>query len=478
MLKNILFLLFCSIEPVIFHNIWFQKGPLVDLDYTLVWLFALCLWGAIFTLPRAFIAIMFVLQAQASILLTIWHSHFDNPLSLFVIFQQYREGLNFATKVWTTFLNPLLLLPLGFLIVQLVWLRYFMPQKSWQWRSVFYVPLLVLLGGSYHTFSRQPFTNMDFKAYTKAMGYTEGWIYELMTSYDKKVLIEKTLQSIHQPTSQLPAELQKVSLPNHIYLVQVESLDYVAYNGEADGQKIMPFLQSLAPQSAVYKVRPLSHFCSANADFSLMSKLTNNEELYAAMYWMLPKDFYGQFTSLPQKLERKGYRTSFFHGYIKGFYNREIPYAHYGFDDVYFLENMPQELNHGEMGIDDVEAIDFALAKNKETQAEKQFNFIITLSSHSNYEIALRNLAPHTAPKTDKEKYANAINYVDKAFEKLIKNTPEDSLYIFYSDHPSNINADKNTLLFIYGKAQNLAYQGTINFPSITEIVHGLVEQK
>ena len=139
---------------------------------------------------------------------------------------------------------------------------------------------------------------------------------------------------------------------------------------------------------------------------------------------------------------------------------------------------MPQELNHGEMGIDDVEAIDFALAKNKETQAEKQFNFIITLSSHSNYEIALRNLAPHTAPKTDKEKYANAINYVDKAFEKLIKNTPEDSLYIFYSDHPSNINADKNTLLFIYGKAQNLAYQGTINFPSITEIVHGLVEQK
>ncbi len=490
MIKNLLFLFFCSIEAVIMQRLFFSS-ELVFLGDIILLLMSFCFWGAIMTLPRWIMAGMLTLQWLVNSLLLIWHSHFESPFSIMMGVLQYKEGFEFVKNSGLQILESEQVIALLFFIVQLWLLGGVKTQKDWRWRSIFYIPLLVLLGITFKTFNNQPFLQMDFNAYTKTLGYMQGWIYEGMTSYDRKRIAKETLDNINLPTLPLPKELAKVSLPDNVYLIQVESLDYAAFTGEVKGKKIMPFLQSIAPQSAVYQVKPLSHYCSANADFSLMSKLTNNEDLFAAMYIVLPNSFFKKFVSLPEKFNKLGYHTSFFHGYIRNFYHRGDAYRQFPFSEVFFLENMPKDINQGEMGIDDEDVVDFMLAQNKKVNAPKQFNFFITLSSHVYYQIGEKNRYPFENPKNIEEKYVNSINYVDKALQKLIEQSPKDSLFIIYSDHPSETGflfseegkkqglgpRTNETLLLVYDKNKNLAHEGRISFPQITGFVHGIVER-
>lgn len=490
MIKNMLFLLFCSIEAVVMQRMFFS-GDLVVLGDMILLLMSFCFWGAIMTLPRWIMACTLTVQWLVNSLLLIWHSHFENPFSVMMGILQYKEGLEFVKNSKLQILEPELLVALFFFIVQLWLLKGVTIQKDWRWRSIFYVPLLALFGITFKTFNNQPFLQMDFNAYTKTLGYMQGWIYEGMTSYDRKRIAKETLDNINLPTLPLPEELAKVTLPDNVYLIQIESLDYAAFTGKVNDRRIMPFLQSIAPQSAVYQVKPLSHYCSANADFSLMSKLTNNEDLFAAMYMVLPNSFFKKFVSLPEKFNKLGYHTSFFHGYIRNFYRRGDAYQNFPFSEVFFLEDMPKELNQGEMGIDDEDVVDFMLAQNKKVKALKKFNFFITLSSHVYYQIGEKNRYPFENPKNIEEKYVNSINYVDKALQKLIEQSPKDSLFIIYSDHPSGTSflfseegkklglgqRTNETLLLIYDKNKNLAHEGKILFPQITSFVHGIVEQ-
>lgn len=479
MISTLLFLIFCSIEPVILHYLYFPKLPL-GIEHALVFLFSFCLWGVIFTLPKKLIAAALVIQALIGSLLLVWHAHFANPLSLIIIMQQYREGLTFAGQSLDILKKGSLLVTLGFLVLQLFYLiRYFKFRAGLNWKLIFYIPFASYLGFGFYVFHRQPFINMDFDIYTKTLGYAQGWNYELITSYDRKQTIKDTLENIAQPSPALPPELSSAVLPNNVYLIQVESLDYAAYEDSVNGKQVMPFLQSITPDSAVYRVQPVSHPCSANADFSLMTKATNNNEFYAAMYVMLPESFYQQVVSLPEKASRLGYYNSFYHGYLYRYYNRGEIYKNFPFKTVKFIEDLPPELNTGEMGVDDADLFNYVIKDNQENPASKKFNFIITLSSHNYYQIGTKNKYPYPDPQNYFEKYVNSINYVDRALQDLVAAAPKDSLFIIYSDHTSgSYDNDKTTLLLIYSKQQPLHGSGNIEFSRITQIVHGLFEKE
>ena len=86
-------------------------------------------------------------------------------------------------------------------------------------------------------------------------------------------------------------------------------------------------------------------------------------------------------------------------------------------------------------GISDRDLFDFVLKQNRKHSDDKLFNFIITLSSHSEYKV--KNNPHPLFAKTPERKYDyyNAVNFVDQSLRWLVENSPDDSLFVIYGDH-------------------------------------------
>lgn len=472
-LGKILFWLVAAGEAAAVQDYLFADYGLIGV--VLTGLIALLLWGIILTLPRKVIVSAIVIQTLFFWLLLVWHSHFDEPLTLQLIQTSYGEGLQFAAVS----LSSLITLPV-LIILALAGGELFYVLKLWKpWadklplRLICGIPLILIIGTAGKFFYKESFNFTDFKFITRTAGYPSGWFYELMTDFQSGLLFDEIIENANRPTPSLPAELKQIKLPNHLFVIQVESLDYAGY--EKNGA--MPFLQSLSNKSYVYAIRPKQRNQSANSDFMILSKANNFEKYYFAIYTLLPEKNYLKFDSLPRKAEKLGYQTAFYHGFSNRFYQRGKGIAAMGFSQTWFWDNLPVLAPEGAWGYEDGDLFNFALQQDSQAAAGKMLHMIVTVSSHENYDIGLKQNRPFAKPQKRLEKYYNSLNYVDESLRRLIEQAPQSSLFFIYSDHQSGEHEDTRTLLYIYDKSNPRGFRGEVDFSDVPLLIHGLVEE-
>ena len=104
---------------------YYLFGDFGCIGIILAGLTSLLLWGLLLTLPRGIIITTLTVQALFFWLLLVWHSHFDDPLSLRLIATSYREGLQFAAVSWQALLTLPVAVMLTFTCGQLIYILKF-----------------------------------------------------------------------------------------------------------------------------------------------------------------------------------------------------------------------------------------------------------------------------------------------------------------------------------------------------------------
>lgn len=139
--------------------------------------------------------------------------------------------------------------------------------------------------------------------------------------------------------------------------------------------------------------------------------------------------------SIPKKLKKEGYFSSFYYGGEPDFANMKSYLLTSSFDNIVTKENFPEELQTSKWGVHDQFLFDKIL-EDLEHAKKPFFTAAFTLSSHEPYDV------PTTYIKGEKneEKFANSINYTDQCLESFIDKASEkpwwdSTIVVVIADH-------------------------------------------
>lgn len=475
--------IFCSLELVLAHYLFFQKTvDLLSINSLMIFLQAFYFYGILFSIGRKTIISFAAAANILIILLLVYHRVYSEPITLTTISLQYNEGLSYLRRAGSVFLSPYILGAIVYFGV-IVWgvLRYYRrPQNFWLQRIIFFVPFAVILSLSYTNYHQRFFLENHFQDTVEIFGYPQGWFYEKITHLDVEKQIESVIKQANEKPLPLPSELAKLQSHRHIYVVQLESFQFFAYTKEVNGQKVMPFLNKLAEKAALYQILPKRLHPSANSDFAAMSGFYDVTNLHYVLYQIVsPEELYTRIAPITWKYKEQGYYLSFYHGFTENFYNR-APYVRaMKFDDIYFLNRLRKNYKYdeSEWGVNDMNIAKLIVENQKQNPQDKSFTFFITISTHDPFDIGLTENKIFAEPKNLLERYYNGFNYVDNMLEYLVENAPEDSLFIMYSDHPIIESEPRDTFFMVYSNKQKLKSFRTIDFKQAMQIVKSILHE-
>ena len=231
-------------------------------------------------------------------------------------------------------------------------------------------------------------------------------------------------------------KLKKENIPDNEYkgmfngknliVIQVESLENFVVNKEVNGQEITPTLNKLLKNSLYFSGIHEQVGGGNSSDSDLMI----NTSVYPIQ--LGPTFVFNAFTeynSLPKLLETKGYYTTAFHPDDGAFWNVKPALISMGYDKCYDSSsyNITEEIN---MGISDkafFEQIGPIIVKQK----QPFFSFVVTLSSHSPFELPDKDKELKLEGKLGKSKlggYYQSIRYTDTQIEMLLDQLKKEGL--------------------------------------------------
>ncbi len=233
-------------------------------------------------------------------------------------------------------------------------------------------------------------------------------------------------------------EKESTDNPN-IFIIQTESLESQIVNRKHNDSYVMPFLNSLTGESVYYPYMVSYHFYGGTSDceFSIINTvepLTYNTSIKLISY-DYPNSFVKRLTDGP-------YKAYAFHGNVGRYYNRDVAFKRFGFDEFFDIAAMNME-DVG-WGAPDNEVFGFSLDTVKGSQAPV-LSYVITMSSHgpfTNVSNYYNNAAFNDIEDKKLRDYYNSMAYVDKTLEEYVTNIKEkyDNAYIIiFGDHTPQI---------------------------------------
>lgn len=256
----------------------------------------------------------------------------------------------------------------------------------------------------------------------------------------KRFLQNKTLN----PSS----NLKGVGKGKNLIVIQVEALQSFVINKSINGKEVTPNLNKWINKSAYFD----NYFYQTASGGTSDAEFLSINSLYPADSGAITSIYYNnEFKGLPKVLKANGYSTSVFHGFRESFWNRNVIYPKYGFDNFYGEKSYTIDENIG-LGLSDKSFFNQSLEKIKALK-EPYYTLLITLSSHFPYDDIKKydefNVAPYE--NTLVGNYLKAIHYTDKELgmflDKLDKEgTLKNSIITLYGDHHAITRTNENEL--------------------------------
>jgi len=278
------------------------------------------------------------------------------------------------------------------------------------------------------------FATVDRLAMTN--GYLLTW-YGEWRYLDGEVLLAQAMEAAKIRHDRLTPVEMRVPLEEKVVIIQVESLESDILEFDAEGGPVMPFLRDVSRRSMLYRMTPVHESGSCDADFAMLMDLYPGRDVTP---YAVPGFDFSQ--SIAVHARKAGYRSVFFHGNDRSFFNRGPAIDKMGFDLALFREDLESRYaltsSHWGISDQDVFSVSSSLLNGDPDPA---LHFIITLTSHGPYHFLdpeERELFPR--PTNMREHYLNSMRYVDARLRAYIGGLPHGTVVILYGDHASHVD--------------------------------------
>ena len=228
----------------------------------------------------------------------------------------------------------------------------------------------------------------------------------------------------------------------NIIVVQLESVQNFVVNREINGTEITPNLNKFLNENIhINNMIVQSYSTTADSEYSVITSLypLDNGQAFSRYYASINNDIFKLYKDA-------GYHTSYMHGNVKEFWNRENVYKRLAVDEISFIDQFEDtsETINGYLS----DELLYKQAVEKIEKYEKPFfSFIVAASSHTPYflegiERKEEKINVDVGESKDRPfgNYLEAINYADYAFGIFIdelkqKGLYENSVILVYGDH-------------------------------------------
>lgn len=263
----------------------------------------------------------------------------------------------------------------------------------------------------------------------------------LYTSISRRTPVSKEKESeiktFLQTNSQDTSSLKGIAKGKNLIMIQVEALQGFVINNKIEGQYITPNLNKWAKSSVYFDNFYYQIAAGGTSDAEFMSNNSLYPAASGAAYFLYCGN---EFNSMPKNFRDLGYDTAALHGYRESFWNRNIIYKRFGFNNFYSEKNYDIDETIG-LGLSDRSFLSQSVDKIKELN-KPYYSFLITLSSHFPYDDVDNygnfDVGPYEG--TLLGNYLKSIHYTDEQlgmfFDKLDKEgILKDSVVVLYGDH-------------------------------------------
>ncbi len=269
------------------------------------------------------------------------------------------------------------------------------------------------------------------------------------TSMDEAELQVITDYLLAKPSGPGPVALYDADM--NLVIIQVEAMQEFVVDLEIEGEMVTPFLNKLK-EDALYFENIYHQVAAGNtSDAEFLLNVGLHPAPVGAVNYLHATN---KFITLGELLKAKSYENTGFHGYQASFWNREVVYSNYMFDDFISKEDFELDEIVG-WAISDVSF--YRQAMDVSIQNSPFYSFLVTLSSHHPYD-AFIGYEPFTGEyeNTQVGNYLKSMRYVDESIEGLFERLEtegvlEETIVVIYGDHSGLYQDQKAALSGLLG---------------------------
>ena len=248
---------------------------------------------------------------------------------------------------------------------------------------------------------------------------------------------ENEIKTFLQANSEDTTNLKGIAKGKNLIMIQVEALQGFVINNSIEGAEITPNLNKLVKNSAYFDNFYYQISAGGTSDAEFMS----NNSLYPAASGAACFMYCGnEFNAMPENFGEAGYETAAFHGFRESFWNRNVIFKKYGFNNFYGEKNYDINENVG-LGLSDKSFLSQSVDKIKKLN-KPYYAFLITLSSHFPFD-DVTNYGTFNVGQYENTllgNYLKAIHYTDEQLGMFLDKLEnegilKDSVVVLYGDH-------------------------------------------
>lgn len=322
------------------------------------------------------------------------------------------------------------------------------------------VTVLFLLALSISYISYQHYA-MDIKGNGDSMLFRVAWVpnqtmtnlsplgyhmYDIYNFYEDNKTVKLTPQE-KQDISSWYAQKQENLPPNaysgmfkgkNLIVIQVESLENFVINQKVNGQEITPNINRLLTNSFYFPNYYEQVYNGTSSDADLMTNTSVYPVRSGATFFRFP---YNTYNSLPKMLQGIGYNTTAIHPDKGSFWNWMPALTSIGFQRTIDASHFTQDEKIG-LGLSDGSYLK-QIVPIIEKEKQPFYNFMVTLTSHSPFDLPDQYRMLHLNDTLDKTKlggYFQSVRYTDEQIGNFLgtldkKGLLDNTVVVIYGDH-------------------------------------------
>jgi phosphoglycerol transferase MdoB-like AlkP superfamily enzyme len=381
---------------------------------------------------------LFIAHLLISLSLLAFYNYFEEPLTWTIISNQLGEGVEVGQSIvelignkWFLYLSVLFCIKSFLLEMAMRNNRDARPSR--RMGLLVFIFYLVIIGSLTQIKPPHLIRTWSSISYLGGIyGYFHTWFAERLY-INGNVILEKANRAAQEKGKKFDPIPVVVYKPDHVSVIQAESLDFAALSTFAEDGPLMPFLFSQNETAVFSAIQPVHLTGSSDADFTLlMSALPNG---LVAPYKVPGFDFSDSVISTARQ---NGYKSSVYHGNRGTFFSRRSAFRKMHFDNIHFYEELESSFSgESKWGVTDEVVFEAAAAKINGSTIPS-LTMVITLTTHYPFKYLLpKNRELFHEPDTLEQRYFNSMRYLDRSLELYIEKLPAGTLVFIYGDHNS-----------------------------------------
>lgn len=270
--------------------------------------------------------------------------------------------------------------------------------------------------------------------YSKRAVYSET--SEMMIDYN---ILKKEYEDKY---GEIQYDFQGILENKNMLIVQLESVQEFVAHKTINGKEITPNLNKFLDENIEFtNMHMQSYSSTADSEYTMV---TSTYPMENGMSYS--KYFLNKYDNIFETFNNKNYYTSYMHGNVGTFWNRENVYSRMNIDEISFIDKFEDQSEMIAGFLADELLYKQGVQKIKE-QETPFMNFIVAASSHTAFDMpGMINREEKVTIDVGRYKdtffgnYLEAMNYADYAFGILIDELKKEGLYediaiLVFGDH-------------------------------------------